>query len=246
MSQPKRFRNRSHAGRQLAAALGAFAHDSAALVLALPRGGVPVGFAIARVLGLPLDILMVRKLGLPGHEEYAMGAIGSGGVRVVQPEVLRAFGIGESTLDAVRAREERELARRERLFRGERPGPGISGQCVILVDDGLATGSSMRAAIAVVRAGAPARIVVAVPVGPPESCAALEPEVDLLVCLLRPPAFDAVGKWYVDFAQTTDQEVQDLLARAWQAQPDSAPARRPSHATRHAPAPRRAITTPDK
>lgn len=224
MSQPKPFRQRTHAGHQLASALVRFAHDPSVLVLALPRGGVPVGYAVARKLGLALDIVMVRKLGLPGQEEFAMGAIGSGGVRVVQPDVVRAFGISAATLDVVCRREQQELMRREQVFRGARPPPAVAGRTVIIVDDGLATGSTMRAAIAVVRANAPARIVVAVPVGAPDSCAALAPEVDQLVCLLRPPRFDAVSQWYRDFAQTTDDEVRVLLALAWRHEPAPAAA----------------------
>lgn len=219
MRQLKSFRQRTHAGRQLAGALTSYAHDPAVLVLALPRGGVPVGFAVARKLGLALDILTVRKLGLPGQEEFAMGAIGSGGVRVLQPDVVRAFGISEATLEAVCRREQLELMRRDRAFRGARAPLELAGRTIILVDDGLATGSTMRAAIAVVRASAPARIVVAVPVGAPDTCAALAPEVDHLVCLLRPPGFGAVGQWYREFGQTTDAEVQGLLALAWRNEP---------------------------
>ncbi|MES2319110.1 MAG: phosphoribosyltransferase [Pseudomonadota bacterium] len=219
MSKPKPFRNRSHAGRLLAQALLADLHDSDAIVLALPRGGVPVGFVVARDLGLELDILMVRKLGLPGHEEFAMGALGSGGVRVLQPEVLRACGVSADTLEALCASALQEIEHRERSFRGARPPPRLHGRTVILVDDGLATGSSMRAAIEVARAGAPARIIVAVPVGPPESCATLASEVDQLVCLVMPPAFCAVSNWYQHFEQTGDDEVQDMLALAWRRRP---------------------------
>lgn len=214
------FRHRSHAGRQLALALGEFAHRPDTLVLALPRGGVPVGFAIAQALDLELDVLLVRKLGLPGHEELAMGAIGSGGVRVLQPEVLHSFGVSPESLEAVCEREQAELARRERAFRGARPPPLLRRRQLILVDDGLATGSTMRAAIAVVRKAAPARIVVAVPVGAPDTCASLKREVDRLVCPVRPPAFGAVGRWYRHFDQTDDQEVQDLLALAWATTPE--------------------------
>jgi predicted phosphoribosyltransferase len=217
MSKAKLFRNRTHAGRQLAQALPPELHDSGAIVLALPRGGVPVGFAVARELGLELDILMVRKLGLPGHEEFAMGALGSGGVRVLQAGVLQACGVSQAALDEVCARERAEIARRERQFRGARPPPQLHGRTVILVDDGLATGSTMRAAIEVARASEPGRIVVAVPVGAPDTCAALASEVDQLVCLLRPPAFSAVSNWYQHFEQTGDDEVQDLLAMAWRA-----------------------------
>lgn len=215
MDRAEPYRNRAHAGRQLARALAPHAHDGEALVLALPRGGVPVGFAVARALGIALDVLMVRKLGLPGHEEFAMGAIGSGGVCVVQPDIVREFGVTPAALDAVCARELAELARRERIFRGARPAPPLRGRNVILVDDGLATGATMRAAIAVARAAGPAFVVAAAPVGAPDTCAALAPEVDALVCPLQPALFRAVGRWYRDFGQTTDDEVQDLLARAW-------------------------------
>jgi putative phosphoribosyl transferase len=217
MSKP--FRNRPHAGKLLARALPAELRNSDALVLALPRGGVPVGYAVATELHLELDILMVRKLGLPGHEEFAMGALGSGGVRVIQPDILRIWGVSDATLEAICAREQAELTRRERVFRGARPAPQLQGRTVILVDDGLATGSTMRAAIEVARAGAPARIVVAVPVGAPDTCAALAPEVSELVCLVRPPVFSAVSTWYQQFEQTGDDEVQDLLALAWRSHP---------------------------
>ena len=219
MNKAKPFRNRIHAGRQLAQALPAGLHGSDAIVLALPRGGVPVGFVVAKELELELDILLVRKLGLPGHEEFAMGALGSGGVRVLQPDILRACGVSHATLDAICEREQLEIERRERQFRGARPPPRLRGRTVILVDDGLATGSTMRAAIEVARASAPQRIVVAVPVGAPDTCAALEPEVDQLVCLLRPPLFSAVSRWYQHFEQTSDDEVQDLLALAWRKRP---------------------------
>lgn len=218
MSPTIAFRNRTHAGKQLARALPAELRHSDALVLALPRGGVPVGFAVARELDLELDILIVRKLGLPGHEEFAMGALGSGGVRVIQPAVLRNWGVSPAMLEAVCAREQGEIARRERQFRGARAPPQLHGRCVILVDDGLATGSTMRAAIEVARAGAPSRIVVAVPVGAPDTCAALAPEVSALVCLLQPPGFTAVSRWYQHFEQTGDDEVQDLLSLAWRRQ----------------------------
>ncbi|MES2018914.1 MAG: phosphoribosyltransferase family protein [Pseudomonadota bacterium] len=214
MNIEKPFRNRLHAGRQLARALPADLHGRDALVLALPRGGVPVGFVVAKELALELDILLVRKLGLPGHEEYAMGALGSGGVRVLQPEVVRSCGVTPAALEAICAREQREIERREQQYRGDYPAPTLQGRSVVLVDDGLATGASMRAAIEVARASAPARILVAVPVGAPDTCAALEPEVDALVCLLRPPAFRAVSTWYQHFDQTSDEEVQDLLALA--------------------------------
>ena len=224
MNSAQPYRNRAHAGRQLARALAPHALGGAALVLALPRGGVPVGFAVARALGFALDILMVRKLGLPGHEEFAMGAIGSGGVCVVQPAILREFGVSQAALEAVCARELAELERRERVFRGARPAPPVRGRRVILVDDGLATGATMRAAIAVARAASPASVVAAAPVGAPDTCAALTAEVDALVCPLQPALFRAIGRWYRDFGQTTDGEVQELLARAWRRDPHGQPA----------------------
>lgn len=223
MNPAKAFRNRIHAGKQLALALQPL-RQTEAIVLALPRGGVPVGFAVARDLGLPLDILLVRKLGLPGHEEFAMGAVGSGGVRVLNPEAGHAFRIAPEVIDTACARELQVIAERERQYRGARPPPVLQGRTAVLVDDGLATGSTMRAAIAVARAGAPASVVVAVPVGAPDTCAALECEVDQLVCLVRPPAFRAVSQWYRHFDQTSDAEVQDLLALAWKnASPQRAP-----------------------
>ncbi len=224
MADIDRFRNRVHAGKLLAQALHAVAGDPRAIVLALPRGGVPVGFAIARELGLELDVLMVSKLGVPGHAEFAMGAVGSGGVRVVQPDLLREAGITAEALDAMCQAALNEIARREHQFRGARALPRLGGRTLVLVDDGLATGSTMRAAIAVARQQGPARMVVAVPVGPPETCAALATEVDELVCLRRPPRFLAVSQWYRQFNQTTDGEVQDLLALAWRHPPQAQPA----------------------
>lgn len=209
------YRNRRHAGQQLARALHDYAHDPAAIVLALPRGGVPVGYAVARALGIAFDILLVRKLGMPGQEECAIGAVASGGVRVVQRAMLQLAGISPATLEAMCARQMAELDRRERRYRGARPSPQLAGHTVILVDDGLATGASMRAAIEAARLGAPARIVVAVPVGASDSCAALQAQVDECVCLLRPPVFRAVSQCYRQFEQTTDDEVIDLLAQAW-------------------------------
>jgi putative phosphoribosyl transferase len=188
-------------------------------VLALPRGGVPVGYAVAKALGAELDVLLVRKLGLPGHEEYAMGAVGSGGVRVINPDLLESGIVSPATIEAVTARELREIERRDRLYRGGRPPPQLAGRTVIIVDDGIATGSTMQAAVALVRKQHPARVVVAVPVGAPDSLEALAPQVDELVCLMAPPYFQAVGQWYRHFDQTSDEEVQDLLARAWREQP---------------------------
>jgi predicted phosphoribosyltransferase len=208
------FRNRADAGRRLATLLGAYAGRPDVIVLALPRGGVPVGAEVARALGAPLDVFLVRKLGVPGHEELAMGAIASGGVRVLNEDVVTALHIPPAVVDAVAAREEAELSRREALYRGDRPPPDLRGRVVILVDDGLATGSTMRAAAAAVRGQGPARIVVAVPVAAAETCAELRAQVDELVGALTPEPFFAVGVWYEDFSQTTDEEVRTLLDHA--------------------------------
>jgi len=214
---PTRFRDRREAGRALAAKLAAYAHRPDVLVLALPRGGVPVAYDVARALGAPLDVFIVRKLGIPGHEELAMGAVATGGVRVLNEQVVHALNIPDHVIDAVTASEQQELARRERLYRGDRPPPDVRGRTVTLVDDGLATGASMHAAIAALRRQQPAHIVVAVPIAAPETCDALRAEVDDVVCAITPEPFHAVGLWYDDFSQTTDEEVGDLLARAAQA-----------------------------
>jgi putative phosphoribosyl transferase len=206
-----RFRDRFQAGRQLAAALQGYARDPHLLVLALPRGGVPVGYEVARLLNAPLDVMLVRKLGVPGHEELAMGAIASGGVRILSDEVIKVFGIPERVVAGVAAEESEELQRRERLYRDDRPAPEIEGRTVILVDDGLATGSTMRAAAAALRAQHPEHLVVAVPVAPPETCASLRSEVDDVVCAREPEPFFAVGNWYDDFSQISDAEVRRLL-----------------------------------
>jgi predicted phosphoribosyltransferase len=184
------------------------------LVLALPRGGVPVAFEVARSLHAPLDVFLVRKLGVPGHPELAMGAIASGGVRALNEDVLRVLQIPEEVIDSVAEEEQQELVRREQLYRGARPAPDVRGRTVILINDGLATGSTMRAAVAALRQQQPARIVVAVPVGAPETCAELQDEADQMVCARMPEPFHAVGLWYSDFAQTTDDEVRELLERA--------------------------------
>ena len=210
------FRDRHEAGRLLAEKLKAYAHRLEVLVLALPRGGVPVAYEVARALGAPLDVFLVRKLGVPGHEELAMGAVATGGVRVLNEQIVRALRIPDDVIDAVTMREQEELARRERLYRGDRPLPDVSGRTVILVDDGLATGATMHAAIAALRQQQPARIVVAVPTAAPETCQALRAEVDDVVCAITPEPFYSVGLWYEDFSQTTDDEVRDLLARAAQ------------------------------
>ncbi len=209
-----RFRDRVHAGRVLARALEDYKGKPKLLVLALPRGGVPVAFEVARELGAPLDVFVVRKLGMPGHEEYAIGAIASGGVRILNEEAIRGFGVTDAEIDAVTAEEEMELERRERRYRDGRPAPDVRGKTVILVDDGLATGSPMRAAVEALREEGPARLVVAVPTAAPETCQDIASLVDEMVCAMTPEPFYAVGLWYDDFGQTTDEEVHDLLAIA--------------------------------
>ncbi len=209
-----RFADRHQAGVALASSLTAYAGRADVLVLALPRGGVPVGYEVARALGAPLDVFMVRKLGVPGHEELAMGAIASGGVRVMNDGVLHALRVPPGAVDEVAAREGEELERRERAYREGRPPPEVEGRTVLLVDDGLATGATMRAAAAAVRELGPARIVVAVPVAARETCEMMEEEVDEVVCALTPDPFQAVGLWYDDFSQTTDEEVGALLSAA--------------------------------
>jgi len=184
------------------------------LVLALPRGGVPVGFEVSTALHVPLDVFLVRKLGVPGHEELAMGAIASGGVRVLNDDVIGSLNLPQNAIDWAAAIEQRELERRERLYRGDRPSPDLKDRIVILIDDGLATGSTMRAAAQAVRQHHPARLVVAVPTAAVETCEEFRSEVDEVICALTPAPFDAVGLWYEEFSQTSDEEVRDLLARA--------------------------------
>jgi predicted phosphoribosyltransferase len=208
------YRDRTEAGRRLAARLTDYAGRHDVLVLALPRGGVPVAYEVARALQAPLDIFLVRKLGLPGHEELAMGAIATGGVRVLNEDVVRHLRVPGEVIDAVAMEEQRELERRERAYRGDRPAPDVKGKIVILVDDGLATGSTMRAAAAALRQQQPARIVVAVPVSAPQTCDEYRMGVDEIVCAVTPEPFQAVGLWYEDFSQTSDEEVRELLARA--------------------------------
>lgn len=207
--------DRVAAGRTLAGLLEHYRQHRQAIVLALPRGGVPVAWEIARELALPLDLLLVRKLGMPGHEEYAMGAIASGGVRVLNAEALRYSRVDENALEAVTARERRELERRDRLYRGERAVPELKDRVVLLVDDGLATGSTMRAAVQAVRQQGPARIVLVAPVASTDAIAQLEPLVDEVVCPLVPDWLSSIGEWYRDFGQTSDGEVQALLRQAW-------------------------------
>lgn len=206
------FRDRHDAGRALARRLGHHHGRPDVLVLALPRGGVAVGFEVARALGAPLDVFVVRKLGFPGHEEYAMGAIASGGVQVMNP--LPGIDVSPQEVARIVAREQQELVRRERLYRGSQPALGLRGREVIVVDDGLATGSTMRAAVRAIRQQHPSRLTVAVPVGAPETCRDLANEADEVVCAAMPEPFRAVGLWYEDFPQASDDEVRDLLEQA--------------------------------
>lgn len=207
----QRFHDRREAGRQLAADLVGYAGRSDVRVLALPRGGVPVAFEVARALDAPLDVFVVRKLGMPGHEEYAMGAIASGDVVMINEQVVRASGVSRAAIERVLADERRELARREELYRGSRPALDVEGNIVILVDDGLATGASMVVALEALKRERPARVVVAVPVASRDVCQALRSKADEVVCSLTPEPFYAVGLWYEDFSQTSDEEVHELL-----------------------------------
>jgi putative phosphoribosyl transferase len=213
------FRDRADAGRYLAARLSDYAKRPDVLVLALPRGGVPVAFEVARVLEAPLDLFLVRKLGFPGHEEFAIGAVATGGVRILDEEVIRTFGVSPNEIERVTTLELRELTRRERLYRDDRPAPDVRAHVAILVDDGLATGSTMRAAVAALRIEGARRLVVAVPVAPRDTCESLRAEVDEIVCAETPEPFRAVGMWYDDFGQTSDEEVRTLLARAGRQHP---------------------------
>ncbi|WP_133716280.1 phosphoribosyltransferase [Methylocaldum gracile] len=209
------FENRTDAGRQLAQALGAYAGRSDLIVLALPRGGVPVAYEVARALKAPLDLLIVRKLGTPGNPELAMGAIASGGASVLNRDVVSIYRISDEVIENAAAKERQELARRERLYRGDRPYPDIENRCIIVVDDGIATGATMRAGLAALRQRNPACIVVAVPLAPVDTVERLRAEVDEVVCLTTPEPFFAVGQGYRDFSQTTDDEVREILTRAW-------------------------------
>jgi putative phosphoribosyl transferase len=208
-------RDRTAAGRALGQALAAYAPRDDVIVLALPRGGVPVGYEAAEAIGADLDLMLVRKLGTPGQPELAMGAIASGGARVLNQEIIDALSIDEAILGDVARREQRELERRQRAYRGDRPLPELRAQCIILVDDGIATGATMRAAIAALRQQEPARIVVAVPVAPSDTVARLRREADEVVCLETPAPFVAIGRWYQDFPQLSDEDVRNLLSRAW-------------------------------
>jgi predicted phosphoribosyltransferase len=210
-----RFRDRVDAGRQLAERLTGYAGRADVTVLALPRGGVPVAAEVARVLGAPLDVFLVRKLGVPGHPELAMGAIAEGGAAVLSDDLIASLGISRTQIEHVAARERQELERRQRQYRGARPPSVLQDRTVILIDDGLATGSTMEAAIVALRSLEPARIVVAAPVGARESCKRIGHLADEIVCAYMPPSFNAVGQWYEDFSETSDEEVQRLLEETY-------------------------------
>ena len=208
------FQNRAEAGQVLARRLQQYKNQPDMLVLGLPRGGVPVAYEVARELNAPLDVFIVRKLGVPGHEELGMGAIATGGVRILHEGIIREFGISQELIDSVSEREQAELDRRNRLYRGDRPAPAIKDRTVVIVDDGLATGSTMKAAIQAVRQQAPRRLIVAVPTAPAETCEQVKESADEVVCAITPDPFLAVGGSYADFSQTTDEEVRDLIASA--------------------------------
>lgn len=210
-----KFVDRREAGQILATKLKAFAKRTDVIVLGLPRGGIPVAFEVAKALYLPLDVCLVRKLGVPGHKELAMGAIASDGVRVLNYDIVSTLGISSNKIDEVAAKELRELQRRDRVYRGDRSSPNLKDRTVILVDDGIATGASMRAAITVLREEQPRSIIVAIPVASSSICDELRSEVDKLVCLTTPEPFYSVGLWYDYFSQTTDEEVSKLLAEQW-------------------------------
>lgn len=213
------FRDRTEAGKLLAEQLTAYANLHDVLVLALPRGGVPVAFEVARALHAPLDVIVVRKLGVPGQEELAMGAIATGGVRILNNDVVQFLDIPDEVINKIAAREQRELERRELLYRGDRPAYDVHGRTVILVDDGIATGATMHAAVAALKQWQPARIIIAVPTAAPSTCDEFAAEVDELVCVIRPEPFIAVGYWYKQFSQTSDEEVRSLLEQANQGFP---------------------------
>jgi len=214
MDEYEAFTDRRHAGRVLASRLTKYAGRGDVIVLALPRGGVPVASEVASALSAPMDVFLVRKLGTPGHRELAMGAIASGGVRVVNEDVVRWYGISEAAIDRIAREEQEELERRERAYRDDRPAPDLTNRIVVLIDDGLATGSTMRAAVQAVRARCPARVVIAVPVGAPQTCAELAVSADEVICARMPEPFSAVGQWYLNFEQTDDAEVRELLQKS--------------------------------
>ncbi|MDQ1254148.1 MAG: Phosphoribosyl transferase [Euryarchaeota archaeon] len=215
------FNDRTDAGKILSERLSEYANREDVLILALPRGGVPVAFEVAKELNLKMDIFIVRKLGVPGNEELAMGAIASGNIRVLNEDVIRSFRIPQKAIDEATANELEELERRERIYRKNRPVPKISGSTVILIDDGLATGATMRAAVAAVKTKNPAKVIIAVPVAAPDTCSDFGSEVDEVMCVATPEPFYGVGAWYEDFSQTTDKEVCDLLDKATKIKPES-------------------------
>jgi putative phosphoribosyl transferase len=210
------FADRTEAGRLLAEKLGEYADRDDVIILGLPRGGVPVAYEVAKRLRAPLDVFVVRKLGVPGFEELAAGAIASGGVRVLNEDVVRAIPHAEEAIEAVTAKETAELERREQIYRAGRPAPDLCDRVAVLVDDGLATGATMRAAVKALRESGAAKIIVAVPVGPPDTCHEIEEQADKTICLSTPAFFQAVGQYYEDFSQTSDEDVRELLARAAQ------------------------------
>jgi putative phosphoribosyl transferase len=214
MDDYQAFIDRRHAGRVLAARLTKYAGRDDVIVLGLPRGGVPVAYEVASALSAPMDVFLVRKLGTPGHRELAMGAIASGGVRVLNEDVVHWYGISEPAIELIAREEQEELERRERAYRDDRPAPELTNKTVILIDDGLATGSTMRAAAQAVRAHRPARVVIAVPVGAPQTCADLAAVADEVMCARMPEPFSAVGQWYLNFDQTDDDEVRELLQKS--------------------------------
>ena len=214
MDDQQAFVDRRDAGRVLALCLAKYTNRDDVIVLALPRGGVPVAYEVASALGAPMDVFLVRKLGTPGHRELAMGAIASGGVRVLNDDVVRWYGIPEAAIERVAREEEQELQRRERAYRDDLPAPDLANRTVILIDDGLATGSTMRAAAQAMRLHHPSRVVIAVPVGAPQTCAELAGVADEVICARMPEPFSAVGQWYLDFSQTGDEEVRALLQKS--------------------------------
>lgn len=210
----KEYEDRYRAGKILARELQGYVNQSDTLVLALPRGGVPVAYEVALALSLPLDVFMVRKLGVPGHEELAMGAISTGGYRVFNQDIIESLGISKSTIEAAIAEQQQELQRRERVYRGSHPVPEIKGKTIILVDDGIATGATIRVALKALQHQNPTKLIVAVPVASPNTCDELAEMADEVICPLQPEDLRAVGVWYRDFSQTTDKEVIDLLEKA--------------------------------
>lgn len=215
------YTDRTEAGRTLAQSMDHYAGRDDVLILALPRGGVPVAVELARALHAPVDLMIVRKLGVPGHEELAMGAVATGGGWVTNRDVVRSLNIDDQTIHRELERQRREIDHRQRLYRGDRPPPDLAGKCVILVDDGLATGSTMRAALRAARQQDPARLLAVVPVAPPEAIRILELDADEVICPLQPPQFFAVSQWYQHFPQTSDEEVSRLLGEAWSADAQS-------------------------